>query len=354
MSSSAADAGGTTAATQSLLPGLIVLAIVAASAFFAPMDIAEGDSTRTVTVGVDLPVLCKLAVSGIAFCVGVLGVILSARTRRVLLSIPGLLLLTLAALFLIASTQAINSAGFPAAMIFLGYVLFLPTALQQNGLYRVIQAIWLGMILFIAFGWVLYLFFPVYGVFSEMLDDALVVTRMGGAAHPNAFGRICLLTILSATYLWRVGRLHRGWFGLSLLLAGLAAYLSLSRTAMAAGFAAMLCLWLDVLWSKRGVALLLVACGLGVIGVTGLVAIGKGGAIKQKLMSLVTKTGEMEEVKSGTGRNEIWQESIRLIKKRPWLGYGLNSGPGCWSILVSTRTTSFSIQRYLRESWLVA
>ncbi|MEM9589476.1 MAG: O-antigen ligase family protein [Planctomycetota bacterium] len=44
-------------------------------------------------------------------------------------------------------------------------------------------------------------------------------------------------------------------------------------------------------------------------------------------LSLGTKTGDISELTSATGRTEIWAEAIRLIGERPWTGYGLNSAP---------------------------
>lgn len=46
-----------------------------------------------------------------------------------------------------------------------------------------------------------------------------------------------------------------------------------------------------------------------------------GAKIKEK-MTLVSKSGDADELTSATGRAEIWAYTIRLIKQRPLIGYG--------------------------------
>ena len=52
-----------------------------------------------------------------------------------------------------------------------------------------------------------------------------------------------------------------------------------------------------------------------------------GNDISGGVLSVVTKTGDVTELTSATGRTEIWAEAIRLIGERPLTGYGLNSSP---------------------------
>jgi O-antigen ligase len=44
--------------------------------------------------------------------------------------------------------------------------------------------------------------------------------------------------------------------------------------------------------------------------------------LQQKIFSKITKSGSVEELSSGTGRNVIWSYTWSLIQQRPILGYG--------------------------------
>ncbi len=184
-----------------------------------------------------------------------------------------------------------------------------------------------GLIAYVALGWVLYIAFPNYGEFVEWAEGGITVSRMGGAAHPNVFSRAALFLVLISTYLYRSGSLPvRYWIPI-FLWASVTLYLAMSRAAILTCGVALMMLWWDRLLSVQAILLVMVLGMALTSGLITLVAMGHGDKIQRKLVSMVTKSDDLEEVKSATGRSAIWAEARRLIALRPWFGYGLNSSP---------------------------
>jgi exopolysaccharide production protein ExoQ len=196
------------------IPAAIPMAC-AALVFVASMWNAVDINTTNVhaeLIELDWPVMIKL---GIALCcglVGTLGVLYDARIRGSLVYGPGLLLSLLAIVFVATSTVAyaeVANVCRAAALIYVAYLMFIPTALLALGLRNFIIAAIAGMVINLLAGWVLYLFVPEVGVFEEHLASSTLAMRMGGLGHPNAIGRIAVLAGLLSLAMLR-SRVHAG------------------------------------------------------------------------------------------------------------------------------------------------
>ncbi|ELP31385.1 O-antigen ligase family protein [Rhodopirellula baltica] len=314
-----------TAWKESSLLAATTWCLVALSTFFGPLDISS--DAETMTVGLDGQVACKLLIAGMAFVVGAYGVLTSASVRQTMTTLPPVMLLTILFLVLLATPIAISGASLAVAMINVAYVAFIIVALFTLGLRGMVTAILVGVTATMTLALFFYVFVPKYGLFPELLADGLVVNRMSGTAHPNAVGRAMVLGGLATLYLVRKGTLQ---LNVAIPLAAcfaLSAYLAWSRTALVAGAFGMCILFLDRLTSRLGVSAIALVALLGVVGVTSIYVTGQEDHFVGKILAKVSKSGDAEEITSGTGRSEIWAKGISLIANRPIIGHGFNAAP---------------------------
>tara|TARA_R110002049_G_scaffold2750_8_gene22312 strand:+ start:271748 stop:273037 length:1290 start_codon:yes stop_codon:yes gene_type:complete len=307
------------------------------------IDLEMGPKTGEEQIGLDFQVGLKLAIAMCCAMIGCWGLIQSPRVRRAFESLPGATLFALAIVLMVTASVAIDSVATQcrvAALVNFGYLLFVPTALSVLGWRTMAKSILCGLAVYVVAAWTIYLAIPEMGVFQEQLGDDTAIARMGGLGHPNAVARIGVLTVLLSVSLMRRNPIESnasrqrgsaiksmGMYCLIALALGITAA-AISRTAIAAGILALMFLLSDRLFTRAGITWVLsgMVLGIGVV-LAALMFAGGGGAISDKLLSAGTKTGEIEEIASITGRTEIWAETIRLIRERPITGYGLNSAP---------------------------
>lgn len=212
-------------------------------------------------------------------------------------------------------------------MVSFGYLAFIVTALHTLRIGGVATAILTGTLLTMLLALTLYYFFPQYGVFPELLDDGLIVERLGGAAHPNSVGRTMSVGLILTLFLHRAGALPTNVA--VALSAGfvLTVYLTWSRSAMAAGMFGLMVLYWDVIRSRVGAATVATVAMAGLIFIASLFAFGREDQLVGKVLSKFAKTGTAEEITSGTGRAEIWAKAISLIDDRLLIGHGFGAAP---------------------------
>ncbi len=306
------------------------------TSFSNSVDLGILSSEQEVNVGLDFQVGVKLMLSAAVSAIGVIGLLMHRRVQQALLGIPGIVLVAITCVFLGTSLLAYPEAATisrAASLIFGAYVCFVPTAVLLVGMRGYLAAVMSGLALHMMISWVLYLFFPSIGVFEEELAEATLVHRMGGLAHPNTIGRIAALSFVLSIAMLRsrelapklpAARTYLMWVAI-LAVATLVA--SLSRTSIVAAVAATGLLWIDRVWTRSGLAWCILAASLAGVALLGIELTGDGGVIAKTILSGATKTGDVQELTSVTGRTDIWAEAIRLIAQRPWTGWGLNSAP---------------------------
>ena len=185
----------------------------------------------------------------------------------------------------------------------------------------------IGCALFTMGALFLYVFVPRIGVFMEEFNDGVMIERLGGMSQPNHVGRTALIGVLLTVYFMRVCPRWDVRAGLSLLLCifAVAGLLAMSRTALLGVMICLVLLNLDLLFTRIGLTATWLMFVGGLAALFLLLAAGKEDALAKKILGTVTKTGDLEEVTQVTGRYEIWERAVKLIKGRPLQGYGLGS-----------------------------
>ena len=307
-----------------------------AATMWNTVDISTASSAAVsgTSIALDWPVAIKLVIAGAAAMVGLLGVMIDPRVRGMLLSGPGLILTLLGIVFVATSIVALDEVANvcrAAALIYVGYLMFIATALATLGLRGIILATLAGSVINMLANWGMYV--TGHGVFEEHLAEQTLVHRMGGLGHPNSIARVAVMSGLLCLAMLRSRELSPKLPGGRMLLIGIivlsvmTTFATFSRTAMVAATAAAFFLLFDKIASRAGVAMLLGGVAVMAGGLLTFELVSGGGALGDSLLSVTTKTGDVQELTSATGRTDIWAESVRLIAQRPVTGWGLNSAP---------------------------
>ncbi|MDA8745637.1 O-antigen ligase family protein [Rubripirellula amarantea] len=326
--------GGAVSGVQAF-PLLCTLALGLAC-FVNTIDFNYGYTNGEDHVGLDWQVVVKLIVAAACSGLGAIGVLMSAQVRQSLASVPGCIIVTLAGVLILSSAVALEEAktvSRVASLVNFGYVMFVPTVLTVLGLRRIVLICLLALVANLMINWVLYLGFPQSGIFEEELLGNHIARRMGGLGHPNSIARTGVLAgVLSLSMLRSADLTPRFPLGRSVLIGIIVVALmtmlaTFSRTACVAGLAAAGFLLLDKIFTRNGLVLAGSLIALATITIVATELVTGGGVLGDSLISMTTKTGEVSELTSATGRTAIWAEAVRLISERPLTGYGLNSAP---------------------------
>lgn len=285
------------------------------------------DDDADTTTSLDLQSLLKL------LFVGLLGLYAFQRTwcqpgmLRMMFALPGFLLTSIACWLMLTSlissspTVSLASALSSGACIWgaMGGVL-------QFGPARVLRLCGIACLAFLVGSWGLWLIDRDAATFLEPIDNGQFVARFGGFSHPNAIGQYSGLTLVLGCLLFApaASSTRTRWFVLGMLFfGGLSLLACASRTSILATLASLGFAYRESLLRGRSLLLLLL---LATIGLGTLVAVSTqpvwGEKLNDKLLKTISKSGNTEELASGTGRSKIWAESIRLIGQRPLTGYG--------------------------------
>lgn len=298
---------------------VIGLGLIFAVAFISHVDLASENDK----VGLDSTVMVKLGLLGLGGIYGFLGFVCEPKVRKVLFSSPVGWMTFIFGLFCVSVLFSPTKAESLASTISIACVLLLTvTAIVRIGVYQVLDAIFLAMSAFIFFSWVAFLVFPEIGIFDEPITDGEFTRRMGGLAHPNTLGQFAGLTIVIGCLLYYY-RNYRSWWRVLIIALAVGALVgSLSRTSYLATALAIGVIFRNQLLKQKWV---IYAAWLGVLGIVGIVllsfVVDLSDVIGSKL-AMVSKSGDAEELTSGTGRSEIWSYTIELIGRRPLTGYG--------------------------------
>ncbi|MCC9641964.1 O-antigen ligase family protein [Rhodopirellula sp. JC740] len=322
-----------------------VFVVVMLAMFINPIEPKTSAEFDRATSSLNVLTLAKLGLAGLATFWGGLAFLVSPRTRGILFSLPGLGLLCLGIVFTLTSLFAIEqnaTISRASALIYLGYVLFTAMALATLGPRKLVAAVVCGSCLYMLVTWGLFVLVPELGTFEEYVSATETVKRMGGTGHPNNIAKNAITIVLVgvAMYLGRTDSITsvgiRGsWKRLFLIgvitLAVATVIATLSRTAMLAGFAAAGVLLIDRLYGRGGMAVGILAVASGAVLVLGISLFTGEGPFSETAVSAVTKSGDVEEITSLTGRTTIWEEALSFIVQRPLTGYGMDSAASVMS-----------------------
>lgn len=161
------------------------------------------------------------------------------------------------------------------------------------------------------------LYFAVPSVSHMLLWDGSVGGRMTGlGGHPNQTGVLASFLIVAIYARCDSGNLSRAFKTLAIAVALVTLVLTQSRTSLiAAGAGCMVFFLLKNRWHAAFIPLLI--C----LGATAALVI----SLDNQLLAMFSRSGDAEELLTGTGRSFIWELSWSLIKRAPILGYGFDS-----------------------------
>lgn len=274
-------------------------------------------------VALDPQVLAKLMVIAGAGLYGIIGAMGDLRIRRVLFSFPVFLIVVLAGFYFLSSFTSIKKEHSLVSTIALVSVLLMTvTAMMQLGLVRFVTTVFHAMSLFIVLSWVVYFVWPDVGVFMEPITDGEFTRRMSGLAHSNTLGQYAGLTVIMGVALYHFYGQRSSWRLIVIALAAGALLASLSRTSVVATAAGLIAMYHRSIFTDGNrkwfiIGAMLFTPVLFVVATQ----MDVGEMIAEK-MTIVSKSGDADELTSATGRAEIWQYSMLLISKQPLTGYG--------------------------------
>ena len=279
-------------------------------------------------VGLDTQVLVKLMGIAVAGLYGAYGFFTDRRVRDLIQTFPVFWMVIVIVFYFVAAPFSITKEiSFASAVSMVAVLLMTVTALIQIGIMPVLNAIFAGMAFFNIFSWIVYFVWPEVGVLAEPLPEGKFAYRMSGLAHANTLGQYTGLTVVLGTIMYvTYHQRSKLRVGLILIAAG-ALVNSLSRTSLVATVFALAVAYRHVFLKREYIQRYIFLCFFGLFGFMLLsTQIDIGAKVKEK-MTLVSKSGDADELTSATGRAEIWAYTIRLIRERPIVGYGAATTP---------------------------
>ena len=266
--------------------------------------------------------LLRLAFTAVAGLIGLYGFLFVPKVRSVFFSFPGAWVLGLL-VFLTLGTicSPYRSYALPYLITTSAITLFSPYAFYALGTRRFVNVVLASMALTLVGSWFLYLAMPEYGVMIEYTSLTASVPRMAGTTHPNILAGVVVLMMVIVSYLGFEGK-RSWWFCLPLLAIGVATLsLTGTRVAVVAAAVSLLTVYRSF-WMRKDVLPITAALTVAAL-VTALFLFSEEGnnPIAKSLVGS-TRSGDIEEISSFTGRAEIWEYVINMIHERPLQGYG--------------------------------
>ncbi len=305
------------------MTALAVFVLLAAQSLIGPLDF----SVFAKRVGLDGVRMTKVLLCLLMLLVLPFGIWRFSEVRTAMRPLPTLMLGALLLLTVVGATSGLNSSAIPCTVFNGISFVFVAIALAVLRLRAFSFAILLGCLCSILYATYLFYAVPERGVFLEPISMTEFVPRLGGVGHPNSVARTAIIGLIITVYLLRTKELP--WLlcvGL-LMFFGWGTILTQSRTASIAGLVAVVLLFSDKLTIRATTA----TVTIGIVGLVtalfALFAMGLEDQLIDKVVGKISKSGNATELLTGTGRTEIWAESIRQIADRPLIGYGFNAGP---------------------------
>ncbi|MEM7782211.1 MAG: O-antigen ligase family protein, partial [Planctomycetota bacterium] len=299
-----------------LVIGVVLLTSVS---FLNQVDL-ETDNAK---VGLSGQVYLKLGFLGLAALYGFWGFVTDSRVQKIVLSFPVLWIVGIFAFFLAAVPGSVTQAESLASTLSIPCVVLLSiTMAVRYGQNLFLESLFIALFAFTGLSWVAFLLVPEIGVFFEPLPNGEFQSRMSGLAHPNTLGQYSGLLVVLSALLYSKNDSLKGIRIFAAVLGLAALVLCLSRTSLLATVVALSVIYRDRIFKPQyTVYYLLAACVVMMASVVLLLSMDVGTYLESKL-SLLSKSGDTEELTSGTGRNEIWAYTLKLIGEQPAIGYG--------------------------------
>jgi exopolysaccharide production protein ExoQ len=209
--------------------------------------------------------------------------------------------------------SALTSFSIYAHAVFCAYVF---TRYQRVDIFAVIVA---SITVFCVVSFVIYFAIPEYGRFIYWLNGERYLSgRMAGiTGSANNLGRLAAFgLVLLGIYASEFRRYHRLFAPVAGIIMGIVLVMTNSRSSMAMVLIILLAIY-ALNW--RRFYLIVLMLSVGCIGLAILLP------FTDQVLSLISRSGSVEEVSSLTGRTSIWNAVLMLSAEKPWTGYGYAS-----------------------------
>jgi O-antigen ligase len=293
--------------------------------FAANIDVARIERLN-VDVSVTPQVILKLILLGGLGILGVWGWWRNAKVRQYLLSVPGILLVGLGIWQFIGVPLAYNAmTSLAGSLAYAAALLGVVSGIVHLGVRRVLFDMVAAAGLYVVLGLLLYVAMPERAIFIEVMSATNKVPRLAGLGHPNILGRNCCFVILFFIFASVDRLIDWRWCLIVVPVFLFVTFAALSRTPLIALILTVGLLAIPLLQHRHAIYAIGFAAvvGIGLILVLEL-AVGLN-QVTDRLISSGTKTGDVSEVTTVTGRTEIWAMAITLIKQSPIVGHGSGS-----------------------------
>lgn len=266
----------------------------------------------------------RLAVCGACGFFG--GLYLFPTTYREFLRWPCLLLSLEVALYGISQITSVQpSYTMVAWLCYACVVLMVPVSMRLLQAGHYLTSLLSGLVLYLIGSWIVFWLLPAIGVHHEFTSTTDYVERMGGLGHPNELGFISAYAVILACGMAKTGRLRPSLAMIIGILGAATLWTCYSRIAIASCLIGLVVVFQSD-WRRLGNAGFL--CLLGIFGSLAVYLVA-GTAnldwlLRDTLLS-ISRSGNLDELTTATGRTEIWSAAVSLIAKSPFVGYGYSS-----------------------------
>lgn len=178
----------------------------------------------------------------------------------------------------------------------------------------------LSIMMFCAVSIIVYFVLPEFGHYVYWVNEERYVSpRLAGiAGSANNMALIAAFGIVvTGLYAREFHQMNRFFVPLSTLLCGAALLMTNSRAPLAMALIILLSTYIFT-WRRLYAGLFLVS--LAVILLAAILPFAQ-----ETLLKAVSRSGDIGEVTSFTGRTEIWYGVLKLVEMQPWMGYGYAS-----------------------------
>jgi len=149
-------------------------------------------------------------------------------------------------------------------------------------------------------------------------NEQVLSNRLSGiGGNANTIGRqAALALLLLVLYGKELKALHRHIIPVVAIVAGTALLLSNSRTSIALLLVILWFLWFcnERRWGMFLISVFVAICSLPLVLMFG-----------EAILTALSRSGDISEITTGTGRSYIWKVVVQLIAERPYFGWGYGS-----------------------------
>ncbi len=228
--------------------------------------------------------------------------------------------LTFYGILLLSATYAMAPLhGAVSTISLIGSFLFLCYLCVKYGPERLIEIlVWTGLVMCVG-SLAIYLAVPEFGRMRDWVGNENVLTirlqGLFGTSNGAGCGAATLIFLTLYFYIWQPGA-SRAIAVATIIAAGLCLVLSINRMAMGSLFLSGVVYYLVTGNFGRKLVTLF---ALGVLAVVPILL------FPEEIFGLLSRSGNAEEITSGTGRNRIWAVVLELVPHSWMLGYGYAS-----------------------------